>query len=161
MSNEATAYLEREGACQRLDAWPEPSQLQPGDAIALCIPLSAAGAEAYVDYLESLSATDLEISIAPFTCEAAGTFRLWALAAARIRLPAKQRVEARHDLIGIRLAQVGVGFGADTLAGPVQEDRHLPLAGMTRPNETTRAGLSALMELAGLEAEWAPEQDSQ
>ena len=59
-------------------------------------------------------------------------------------------MQARHDLIGIRVAQVALGFGADTLAGPVQPDRSLPLAGVTRPNENTHAGLRALVEQAGL-----------
>ena len=59
---------------------------------------------------------------------------------------------ARHDLVGIRLAQLAVGFGADTLAGPIEPDRVLPLAGVTRPDENTLAGLTALVESLGLRA---------
>lgn len=154
LETNAKAYLERGETCARHTSWPSPESLETGDALALCLEVDEAGAAAYVDYLLALAKRDIELSLAPYTEAAAGTFRLWALAAARVCLPASHRVEARHDLIGIRLAQVGLGFGADTLAGPVDEDRHLPMAGMTRPNENTRAGLSSLMELAGLEPHW-------
>jgi 2-iminoacetate synthase ThiH len=90
-------------------------------------------------------------SLAPFSTDAAGTHRLWAIAVARLVLPAAIRVEARHDLIGIRLAQVALGFGADTIAGPIAPERHLPVAGVPRPDETTITGLHKLIEQAGLE----------
>jgi 2-iminoacetate synthase ThiH len=61
------------------------------------------------------------------------------------------RVEVRHDLHGVRLAQVALGFGADTLAGPIDAGRHLPLAGVPRPSETSEAALSELVRQAGLE----------
>jgi hypothetical protein len=37
------------------------------------------------------------------------------------------------------------------LAGPIARARSLPLAGVTRPDEATPAGLSTLVEQAGLE----------
>jgi 2-iminoacetate synthase ThiH len=79
-----------------------------------------------------------------------GLHRLWLLAAARLALPAGVRVEVRHDLCGIRLAQVALGFGADTLAGPIDPVRHLPLAGVPRPSEATADGLCELVRQAGL-----------
>jgi hypothetical protein len=152
---DAAAYLERRGEAEALPAWPELGRLQNGDALALRLDVGDAGAAAFVDYLLELAKLDIDLYLAPFTKEPAGTFRLWALSAARLSLPARHRVEARHDLIGIRLAQVGLGFGADTLCGPVEpENRHLPVAGVTRPNEATRAGLAALVEHAGFEAHW-------
>ncbi len=137
-----------------LAPWPDPSILVPGQCMALPIDTDEAGASAWLGWLERAAEEGPSMRIAPFTTEAAGTFRLWAIGAARLRLRPDQRVEARHDLIGIRLAQIALRFGADTLAGPVEEDRHLPLAGVTRPNETTRAGLEALVELAGRRPQW-------
>ena len=88
-----------------------------------------------------MSITVPACSIAPYSRLPAGTHRLWLVAVARLALPATIRVEARHDLVGIRLAQVALGFGADVLSGPIESDRHLPVAGVTRPNEATLAGL--------------------
>ena len=70
-----------------------------------------------------------------------------------LSLPENIRVEARHDLVGIRLAQVALGFGADTLAGPIAPPRVLPLAGVSRPDENTVAALSLLVTEAGLTPE--------
>lgn len=148
-----------DGALESLEAWPHPESLQPGESYALTLEPTDEGAAAWLDWLDALAGLTPKgpapLRIAPFTSVAAGTFRLWAIASARLRLGDAVRVEARHDLIGIRLAQVALAFGADTLAGPVDEDRHLPLAGVTRPNETTRTGLCALVEQCGLEAHWA------
>ena len=76
---------------------------------------------------------------------------MWCIAAARLALPTAVRIEARHDRIGIRLAQIALGFGADTLSGPILPDRSLPLAGVTRPDEATAAGLATLVREAALE----------
>ena len=105
----------------------------------------------YCAYLERLSDAALpEAIFAPWCRESRGIHRLWCVAAARVALPDQIRVAARHDLLGIRVAQVALGFGADALAGPIEPDRTLPLAGVTRPTENTRAGLRALIEQAGL-----------
>lgn len=149
---------------QQLDlvAWPEPDAWQPGDRVLLPIePADEPTAKRYVtwllDFAEYALTSPLEpspllgpCSIAPFSGHPAGTHRLWLIAVARLALPGSIRVEARHDLIGIRLAQVALGFGADTLAGPVEADRHLPVAGVTRPNEASITGLRNLIEQAGL-----------
>jgi len=134
------------------DQWPDPATLHHGDRILVRLEPTQAGATKWITYLGKLSASPCEVAVAPFTAEPAGTFRLWAIAAARLALPGTIGVEARHDLIGIRLAQVALAFGADTLAGPVERNRALPLAGITRPNEHTYAGLTALITQAGLEA---------
>jgi hypothetical protein len=125
-------------------------------------PTDEASAQRYVAWLLALAERERRdpvagnphlgpCAVAPFSVHAAGTHRLWAISAARLALPASIRVEARHDLIGIRLAQVALGFGADTLSGPVTADRHLPVAGVTRPDETSITGLRNLIEQAGLE----------
>jgi hypothetical protein len=143
-------------------AWPEPDAWQPGDRVMIPVePNDEREAERYVAWLIDLAAHEtLEplgespllgpCSVAPFCADPAGTHRLWMIAAARLALPPSIRVEARHDLIGIRLAQVALGFGADTLGGPIEADRHLPVAGVTRPNEASVAGLRNLIEQAGL-----------
>lgn len=146
-----------------LDAWPSPGAWQPGDRLMLPVATEDEPGDAhYVGWLltlaEHLEHTPLRdnphlgpCSLAPFSAEPAGTHRLWAIAVARLVLPASVRVEARHDLIGIRLAQVALAFGADTLAGPVGADRHLPVAGVPRPDEATITGLSKLIEQAGFD----------
>jgi hypothetical protein len=146
-----------------LDTWPEPDAWQAGDRLML--PIESGDETAimyYAHWLLTLAdhakRQPLPVlphlgpcSIAPFSTDAAGTHRLWAIAVARLVLPAAIRVEARHDLVGIRLAQVALGFGADTLAGPLAPERHLPVAGVPRPDETTITGLHKLIEQAGLE----------
>lgn len=146
-----------------LDTWPAPEAWQAGDRVML--PIEAGDdetAEQYVRWLLALAEHHIAsplpalphlgpCSIAPFSTEAAGTHRLWAIAVARLALPARIRVEARHDLVGIRLAQIALGFGADTLAGPTEPERHLPVAGVPRPDEATVTGLRKLIEQAGLE----------
>jgi hypothetical protein len=143
-------------------AWPAADAWQSGDRVMLPVaPDDERAAQRYVDWLIDLAAHEtldpLEpsallgpASLAPFCPEPAGTHRLWLIAAARLALPGSIRVEARHDLLGIRLAQVALGFGADTLAGPVDAERHLPVAGVTRPNEASITGLRNLIEQAGL-----------
>lgn len=130
--------------------WPDPAALRPGDR--LVVQVDPERADAYFAYLLRLAAAaPAGIGVAPFCARAGGLYRLHLLCAARIALPAGVRVEARHDLLGIRLAQVALGFGADTLAGPLAPPRHLPLAGVTRPDEATPDGLATLVEQAGLE----------
>jgi hypothetical protein len=129
--------------------WPDPATLRPGDRVV--VQVDHGRAAAYFAWLARAAAVTHEWSLAPFCARRGGLFRLHLLAAARIALPASARVEARHDLIGIRLAQVALGFGADVLAGPIARARALPLAGVTRPDEATPAGLSTLVEQAGLE----------
>jgi hypothetical protein len=146
-----------------LDSWPAPQAWQAGDRLMLPIEF---GDEPtilyYVHWLLALAEHAKQkpllvlphlgpCSLAPFSSDPAGTHRLWAIAVARLVLPAAIRVEARHDLVGIRLAQVALGFGADTLAGPIAPERHLPVAGVPRPDEATITGLHKLIEQAGLE----------
>jgi hypothetical protein len=143
-------------------AWPAPAAWQPGDRVMIPVePNDEAAIHHYVEWLLDLAEHEARLplasspylgpcSLAPFSAEPGGTHRLWLIAAARLALPASLRVEARHDLIGIRLAQVALGFGADTLAGPVAAERHLPIAGVTRPNEASVTGLRNLIEQAGL-----------
>ncbi|MCY1058282.1 hypothetical protein [Nannocystis sp. SCPEA4] len=130
--------------------WPEPQALRPGDRVVLQV--DRARLDAYFAYLVRLAEAAPEgLSLAPYCARAGGLLRLHLIAAARVALPGRVRVEARHDLLGIRLAQVALGFGADTLAGPLAAARKLPLAGVPRPDEATPAGLAALIERAGLE----------
>lgn len=143
------AAIEREGQILTLPRWPEADALQPGDVVSVHV--DAGDADDYCAYLERLSDAALpEAIFAPWCRDARGIHRLWCVAAARVALPDHIRVAARHDLLGIRVAQVALGFGADALAGPIEPDRTLPLAGVTRPTENTRAGLRALIEQAGL-----------
>lgn len=159
--------LLRGDALRLRSSWPEPPAWEPGDRVMLPIePGDEAAAQRYVAWLLELAEHQAPgpdgprdpgstsalgpCSLAPFCASAAGTHRLWLIAAARLALPPTIRVEARHDLIGIRLAQIALGFGADTLAGPVAAERHLPVAGVTRPNEASLTGLRNLIAQAGL-----------
>ncbi|NVB41795.1 hypothetical protein G6O69_28440 [Pseudenhygromyxa sp. WMMC2535] len=155
------AAVLRRGELVVLGDWPDPDAWQPGDRMLLALePEDEAGARRYVDWLLALARTptlaerltigDL-CGLAPYSRRAGGTHRLWLIAAARLALPPAIRVEARHDLIGIRLAQVALGFGADTLSGPLGDERKLPVAGVTRPTEASITGLRNLVEQAGLE----------
>jgi len=133
-------------------SWPDPAAWPERDVVVAVTPERA---EAYVSWLLAVARAtpathDPMRTLAPWCATPAGTHRLWLIAAARIVLPASIRVMARHDLIGIRMAQLALAFGADALGGPVAADRKLPLAGVTRPNENTRTGLAALIEQAGL-----------
>ncbi|MCA9654335.1 MAG: hypothetical protein KC501_30715 [Myxococcales bacterium] len=134
-----------------LGAWPEPAALRAGDRLVVQVPSAVDDRRRFVAWLRAVAAAPVpELSVAPCCASAGGMHRLWCIAAARVLLPGSVRVEARHDLIGIRLAQLAVGFGADTLGGPIEPDRSLPLAGVTRPNEGTAAGLSTLVRQVGL-----------
>ncbi len=155
------ASLTRGEQTTTLPAWPQPEQLEAGDALVVSVPSSTEGRERYVRWLRTLAeATPPELAVAPCSAEAGGMHRLWCIGAARVLLPDNVRIEARHDLIGIRLAQLGVGFGADTLAGPVEPDRRLPVAGVPRPDENTSAGLANLVRQVGLQPQTAPESEA-
>jgi hypothetical protein len=148
----AVACVLRGDAIVELAAWPEPAALVHGDRLVVQVPATPADRTRYVAWLRAVAEAAPEgLSIAPTSPTPGGMHRLWCIAAARLLLPAGVRVEARHDLVGIRLAQLAVGFGADTLSGPIAPDRSLPLAGVTRPDEATRAGLATLVRQVGLE----------
>jgi hypothetical protein len=129
--------------------WPEPAEVEAGEHLELHTDPTPAGRRAFARWLTEQGPDLPEASVAPTSTDAAGLHRLWCFAAARIALPPRVRVEARHDLVGIRLAQLALGFGADTLCGPMESDRRLPVAGVTRPNENTPAGLATLVRQAG------------
>ncbi len=131
-------------------AWPDPRSLQPGDRLVLRVEHDQLAA--YCAWLVRAASAATDWTLTPFCPEPGGLFRLHLVAAARLALPAPVRVEVRHDLHGVRLAQVALGFGADTLAGPLDAGRHLPLAGVPRPSETSAAALAELVRQAGLEA---------
>lgn len=131
-------------------AWPDPSALARGDRLIVRVDHDQLAA--YCDWLVSAAACTVpHWTLTPVCPQPGGLFRLHLIAAARLALPVTVRVEVRHDLHGIRLAQVALGFGADTLAGPIDAGRHLPLAGVPRPSETSAAALAELVRQAGLE----------
>jgi hypothetical protein len=151
----AVACVLRGDAIIELAAWPEPAALGSGDRLVIQVAATPADRARFVAWLRAVAAAKAvdepaELSLAPISPTPGGMHRLWCIAAARLLLPASVRVEARHDLVGIRLAQLAVGFGADTLSGPIAADRSLPLAGVTRPDEATRAGLATLVRQVGL-----------
>ncbi len=129
-------------------AWPDASDL--GSA-RITLRVEHDQLAAYFAWLQRAAAAAPTFTLAPWCPTAGGLFRLHLIAAARLALPLPVRVEVRHDLHGVRLAQVALGFGADTLAGPIDAGRHLPLAGVPRPSETSEAALSELVRQAGLE----------
>ncbi|HEY0139165.1 MAG TPA: hypothetical protein VGB85_33990 [Nannocystis sp.] len=131
-------------------AWPAPATLSPGDRLVLRVEHDQLAA--YCAWLVRAAAGPTNWTLTPFCPQPGGLFRLHLIAAARLALPPQVRVEVRHDLHGVRLAQVALGFGADTLAGPIDAGRHLPLAGVPRPSETSAAALCELVRQAGLEA---------
>lgn len=131
-------------------AWPDPADIDPGDRLVLRVEHDQH--PAYCAWLARAAArAPGGWSLAPFCPSAGGLFRLHLIAAARLALPPGVRVEVRHDLHGVRLAQVALGFGADTLSGPFDAGRHLPLAGVPRPSETSHDALAELVRQAGLE----------
>lgn len=147
----AVACILRGDAILELAAWPEPGALVPGDRVVAQVASTPTDRMRFVAWLRALAEHAPEgLSVAPTSSTPGGMHRLWCIGTARLVLPASMRVEARHDLIGIRLAQLAVGFGADTLSGPIAPDRSLPLAGVTRPDEATAAGLATLVRQVGL-----------
>lgn len=149
-SEPGSSAILRDGAHHPCPTLPTLAELREGDRVIVEVALRDDAVEAYARWLESLAETPLQLAVAPCSAEPAGTHRLWLIAAARLALPANVRVEARHDRVGIRLAQVALGFGADTLSGPIEADRKLPVAGVTRPTEATWTGLRNLVEQASL-----------
>ncbi len=129
--------------------WPDPDQLEPGDRLVLRVEHDQLAA--YCAWLVRAATMAFDWTLTPFCPQPGGLFRLHLISAARLALPPRVRVEVRHDLHGVRLAQVALGFGADTLAGPIDAGRHLPLAGVPRPSETSAAALCELVRQAGLE----------
>ena len=129
--------------------WPDPRDLRPGDRLLLRVEHDQL--PAYCAWLIAAADARGGWTLTPFCAQPGGLFRLHLIAAARLALPTAVRVEVRHDLHGVRLAQVALGFGADTLAGPIDIGRHLPLAGIPRPSETSADALCELVRQAGLE----------
>jgi hypothetical protein len=152
----AVAARVRRGTYTPIEQWPAPDALQENDRILVHVAPTAEDRAGFVGWLGEVSSVTVRWSIAPFSHEAGGVHRLWCIAAARLRLPGTVRVEIRHDLVGLRLAQLALGFGADTLAGPLEPDRKLPLAGLPRPTEATLAGLQTLVRQTGLDPLAAP-----
>jgi hypothetical protein len=142
-----------------LGRWPATrGAMQAGDHVVVQVGTEPGDRERYVRWLHELAASEPPpMSLAPCSQTAAGLHPLWCIAAARLCLPAHVAIEARHDLLGIRLAQVALGFGADALGGPIETDRSLPLCGVTRPDENTASGLATLVRHAGLQPVHAPE----
>ncbi len=156
----AVAAIVRNDSVIGLDCWPTEG-CEPGDLLIVHVPADPASRERYATWLSAVRERLPAASrVAPFSREPAALHRLWCVAATRLALPTTVHVEVRHDLIDIRLAQIALGFGADRLAGPVEPDRVLPLAGVTRPSETTRAGLSTLVSQAGLQPVLADATDT-
>lgn len=151
------AAVIRGGTAQMLDAWPEPATVVPGDQLVLMVPGTDAGRDRYLAWLRAAARAGLaaRVAVAPCSDSDGALHRLWAVAASRLCLPETVRIVARHDLLGIRLAQLALAMGADTLSGPVEPDRKLPIAGVPRPTETTRDGLLRLVIDAGLQPRWA------
>jgi hypothetical protein len=144
------AAIVRSGAVEMLSAWPTARSLRAGDRVVVQVDADASARARYAEWLVAfVQDVPPPCSIAPCSRIAAGLHPLWCIAATRIALPG-DIVEARHDLLGIRLAQIALGFGADALTGPIAPDRVLPLCGVPRPDEHTLAGLVALVQHAGL-----------
>ncbi|MEE9382133.1 MAG: hypothetical protein V3V08_01800 [Nannocystaceae bacterium] len=133
------------------DAWPSPEALDENDRVVLIV--SPDTTTSWLAYLDHLSRGGPErFAIAPLSRLSGATFKLWLIASARLILSPGKRtihVEACHDALGVGLAQVALDFGANVLAGPIDPDRHLPLAGVSRPTERTFVGLTTLVEQAG------------
>ena len=142
-----------QASAQVAERWPEPEAWPAAGIAVVHVADDEASRRAYVQWLSRVAEAGVSGEVAPTGPEAAGLHKLWCIAAARLRLPASVRVQVRHDLVGIRLTQIALGLGADVLAGPVEADRTLPLAGVTRPTETTRAGLHTLVRQAGFRPE--------
>lgn len=149
------AAIVRAGATVPTTGWPAArGVLHEGDHVVVQVGTEPGDRERYVRWLHELARHDQpRWSLAPCSRTAAGLHPLWCIAVARLCLPVHVAIEARHDLLGIRLAQVALGFGADALGGPIEHDRSLPLCGVTRPDENTATGLATLVRQAGLQPE--------
>lgn len=150
-SGPAMAVRTTRGPHETLSTWPTPRDWAPGDRWILRVgPESAEAFATYVACDRGPSALPEGCSVTGYSPVATGLHPLWVLAALRLALPPHVRVEVRHDLVGIRLAQLALHWGPDTLAGPIERDRALPLAGLPRPSEASRTGLYTLVRHAGL-----------
>jgi hypothetical protein len=118
----------------------------------LRVPLDPSAVARYVDFLAQVAESNQIGAVIPFCDEPAATHKIWLLGAARLMLPAHWHVAAHHEALTIRVAQIALAFGTDIICGPIVADRVLPLAGVTRPNENSKAGLSALFTQAGQNA---------
>ncbi len=155
-----SATLPRHASCERdghapveRERWPDASMLAAGDRWLVHVEADDDARARFAAWALELGMAELPASrIAVCSHTAAGLHRLWCIAVLRLTLPPQVLVEARHDLLGIRLAQIALGFGADAIAGPIAPDRSLPLCGVTRPDEATRTGLATLVRHAGLTA---------
>jgi hypothetical protein len=143
------AELERGPSARCVDAWPTAPELREGDRVVLWV--EPEERPAFARWLAAQGPhLPLGVSVAPASRTPSGTHRAWLVGATRLALGPGRHVVARHDLLGPRVAQITLGFGASELDGPWRADRRLPVAGVTRPDETTPLGLSALVEQAGL-----------
>ncbi|MBL4683628.1 MAG: hypothetical protein JKY37_03485 [Nannocystaceae bacterium] len=142
------ALIIRNGRQHPQTEWPTSASCQRGDRIVVSVAASVQARERYVAWLSSLALPE-GCTLAPCSADDGALHRLWCVAATRLVLPTSVSVEARHDLLGIRLGQLALAMGADTLSGPFAVDRVLPLAGVPRPTESTRDGLAALVRWAG------------
>lgn len=142
------ALIVRNGRQHPHSVWPTSASCQRGDTIVIAVAASVQARERYVAWLSSLTLPE-NCAVAPCSGDDGALHRLWCVAATRLVLPTSVSVQARHDLLGIRLGQLALAMGADTLSGPFAVDRVLPLAGVPRPTESTRDGLAALVRWAG------------
>lgn len=141
--------------------WPTLASLPEGSHVIVRVAPEPAARAAYVAWLhEAATATLPPLSLAACSGAPAGLHQLWCIAAARLVLPSHVSIHARHDLLGIRLAQLALGFGADALSGPIAPERTLPLCGVPRPDETTRTALTTLVRHAGLPVQDTTESES-
>jgi len=142
------AHCNRLGKLHYQDHWPTEMDLNIGDAWSIAV--EPTQCIEWVQWLSTIAKlVRVAISVSPHSDSPSATHRLWLLASARLLLPEQFRIEVRHDLLGIHIAQIGLNFGADTLSGPIDEERSLPLAGVSRPVETSKSALSLLIEQAG------------
>jgi len=80
---------------------------------------------------------------------ATGRRDLQVMAVSRIYLDNFPHLKAFWIMLGLKLAQVSLSFGADDLNGTVAEERITHAAGARTPQAATVAGLRALIEEAG------------
>jgi hypothetical protein len=148
-TDDVLAVIERGDTTMSVASWPSATELQPGDHVTLWV--EPEQRPAFATWLATQGATlPAGVFVAPVSRTPTGTHRTWLVGALRIVLGPGRHVVARHDLLGPRVAQITLGFGASVLEGPWRADRRLPVAGVTRPDENTPIGLSALVEQAGL-----------
>lgn len=153
------AAVVRDGTTHALQAWPSAGAWRTGDRVLVAVDDTDEARTAYLSWLRAIAAEPAAgTALAPVGSDAAGLHKLWCLTAARLLLPADIAIEIRHDLVGIRLAQLALGMGADVLAGPIQAERSLPLAGVTRPTETSLSALQTIVRQAGFSPETSTPQ---